>query len=184
MSAMQQALAAWIPADDEMWQLCNKQDYQGAFKTFDEKVAPQASALQEAADKIVTAEHRSLDQEKLRALELPSQSRWIAIALTLLSLVIGGIVLASVRNITRQFQAMAGPGAPSRTRKKRCSAKSSVSSWPRSLAHSRLVALCAIQAIENPHFVSQNPATPGNSPAAAVSDQRHLLSGNGFRVCD
>ncbi len=107
MASMQQALAAWMPADDEMWQLCNKQDYQGAFKIFDEKVAPQARALQEAADNIVSAEHRSLDQEKVRAEELPSQSRWIAIALTLLSLVIGGIVLVSVRNITREFKAMA-----------------------------------------------------------------------------
>ena len=107
MASMQQALAAWMPADDEMWQLCSKQDYQGAFKIFDEKVAPQANALQEAADNIVSAEHRSLDQEKVRAQELPSQSRWIAIALTLLSLVIGGIVLASVRRITREFKAMA-----------------------------------------------------------------------------
>jgi methyl-accepting chemotaxis protein/methyl-accepting chemotaxis protein-1 (serine sensor receptor) len=106
-ASMQQTLAAWLPADEEMWQLCAKQDYQGAFKIFDEKVAPQASALQTAAAKIVAAEHRSLEEEKVRAEDLPSRSRWIAIGLTLLSLVTGGIVLVSVRNVTHEFKAMA-----------------------------------------------------------------------------
>jgi methyl-accepting chemotaxis protein/methyl-accepting chemotaxis protein-1 (serine sensor receptor) len=106
-ASMQQTLSAWLPADDEMWQLCNKQDYQGAFKIFDDKVSPQAIAMQSAAAKIVSDQHRSLEEEKVRAQELPSKSRWIAISLTLLSIVTGIIVLLSVRNATHEFKAMA-----------------------------------------------------------------------------
>lgn len=38
--ALSAALASWLPADAAMWKLCSNQDYQGAFKIFDEKVAP------------------------------------------------------------------------------------------------------------------------------------------------
>ncbi|HXE12567.1 MAG TPA: methyl-accepting chemotaxis protein [Bryobacteraceae bacterium] len=106
-ASMQQTLAAWLQADQDMWQLCSKQDYQGAFKVFDEKVAPQAAAMQTAAGKIVSAQHESLEEAKVRAQDLPSRSRWISLGLTLLSLIVGGIVLLSVRSITNEFKAMA-----------------------------------------------------------------------------
>src|SRR4051812_38239205 len=96
----QDSLTEWLSADEELWQLCSKQDYQNAFKVFEEKVAPKAQILQQAAAEIVAGEHSSIEQEKTKAIELPSQSRWSSIALTFLSIVVGFFVLRSVRNIT------------------------------------------------------------------------------------
>ncbi len=101
------SLSAWVPADDEMWQLCNKQDYQGAFKIFDEKVSPLAQQMQQAAAKIVDIEHRALETEKARASELPVQSRWIATVLMVISLVVGTIVLWIVREVTQKLRDVA-----------------------------------------------------------------------------
>ncbi len=100
------AVAAWLPADDEMWQFCSKQDYQSAFKVFDEKVAPQASAVQAAAGQILVFEHRALLQEKGRALDLPLRSRWIAIGLLFLSLVVGALVVWVVRDVSSTLRKM------------------------------------------------------------------------------
>src|SRR5947209_570860 len=78
-AAMSKAVSGWIPADREMWQLCGRQDYQSAFRVFDEKVTPEANRVQAAARTILDLEHRTLEQEKARAVVLPAQSRWIAI---------------------------------------------------------------------------------------------------------
>ncbi len=94
------AFTAWMPADEAMWQLCSKQDYQGAFKVFDEKVSPQANQVQSAANEIVALEHKSLEQEKTRASELPIQSRWMAIGLAILSVVAGVLVIWVVQGVT------------------------------------------------------------------------------------
>lgn len=94
------AFTAWIPADEAMWQLCSKQDYQGAFKIFDEKVGPQANQVQAAANEIVTLEHKSLEQEKARAAELPVQSRWMAIGLAILAVIAGVLVILVVQGVT------------------------------------------------------------------------------------
>jgi methyl-accepting chemotaxis protein/methyl-accepting chemotaxis protein-1 (serine sensor receptor) len=106
VSRAQDSLTAWVSADEEMWQLCSKQDYQNAFKVFDEKVAPKAQILQQAAAGIVAGEHSSIEQEKTKATELPTQSRWTSIALTFLSIIVGFLVLRSVRNITSSLKAM------------------------------------------------------------------------------
>jgi methyl-accepting chemotaxis protein/methyl-accepting chemotaxis protein-1 (serine sensor receptor) len=103
---MSAAVSEWIPADQDMWQLCDKQDYQGAFKVFDEKVKPQADRVQNAASKILALEHQALEEEKTRAITLPVQSRWLAIFLTLLSIGVGiGAVLLS-RNVTSMLRQM------------------------------------------------------------------------------
>lgn len=94
------AFTAWMPADEAMWQLCSKQDYQGAFKVFDEKVSPQANQVQSAANEIVALEHKSLEQEKTRASELPIQSRWMAIGLAILSVVAVVLVIWVVQGVT------------------------------------------------------------------------------------
>lgn len=104
---MQDTLAAWLSADSDMWQLCDKQDYQNAFKLFDEKVAPKAQFMQAGANQIVSAEHRSIEQAKARAVELPSQSRWAGLSLAVLSLVIGLVVIRSVKNISKTLKSMA-----------------------------------------------------------------------------
>lgn len=90
---MQDSLRAWLAADGDMWQLCSKQDYQGAFKTFDDKVAPRAKQMQALADQIVSVEQSVLDQAKQRAIDLPARSRWTAISLMALSLGIGALVI-------------------------------------------------------------------------------------------
>ena len=90
---MQDALRAWLAADADMWQLCSKQDYQSAFKTFDEKVAPRAKQMQASADQIVSVEQSLLEQAKQRAIDLPVRSRWTAIALMGLCLVVGILVI-------------------------------------------------------------------------------------------
>lgn len=104
---MQSALQSWLPAHDQLWQLCSKQDYQTAFKVFDNKVAPQASAMQQAANQVVALAHRSLEQEKSRALELPVQSRWIAIILLIISVATGAFGVWIVRGATRSLREMA-----------------------------------------------------------------------------
>ncbi len=105
--SLESALASWVPADGEMWDLCSKQDYQGAFKIFDEKVAPLAGRMQQAAANIVSSQHRSLEEEKTRALELPVQSRWTAIVLLALSLLMGAGMLWIVREVTQKLREMA-----------------------------------------------------------------------------
>jgi methyl-accepting chemotaxis protein len=105
-TAMGAAVSEWIPADQDMWQLCDKQDYQSAFKVFDEKVTPEADRVQKAASKILALEHRSLEVEKIRAVTLPVQSRWIAICLTLLSVGTGIAVLLLSRRVTSKLRKM------------------------------------------------------------------------------
>jgi methyl-accepting chemotaxis protein/methyl-accepting chemotaxis protein-1 (serine sensor receptor) len=103
-ASLSAALSAWLPADEEMWQLCSKQDYQGAFKIFDEKVAPQGQRMQQAARDIVLAEHQVLEQENRRAAELPARSRWTAITLMLFAVSAGLAVLALVRQMSRKLR--------------------------------------------------------------------------------
>jgi methyl-accepting chemotaxis protein len=105
-SAISAALAAWLPADNEMWQFCSKQDYQSAFKIFDEKVTPQANQVQKAAQAILGLEHQSLQVEKSRAVELPIRSRWVAIGLLLVSLIVGVLVVWVVRGVTATLRQM------------------------------------------------------------------------------
>jgi methyl-accepting chemotaxis protein/methyl-accepting chemotaxis protein-1 (serine sensor receptor) len=106
ISRMQDSLASWLSADEEMWQLCSKQDYQTAFKVFDEKVAPKANLLQQSAGQIVASEHSLIDQEKATAIDLPNQSRWTALGLTMLSLVTGVLVIGSVRSVSKSLKDM------------------------------------------------------------------------------
>ncbi len=87
---IESAMASWIPADDEMWQLCSKQDYQSAFKVFDDKVSPQAGPRSERRTAILDIEHQYIETAKVRAVELPSRSRFVAIGLLAVSLVVGG----------------------------------------------------------------------------------------------
>lgn len=101
------AFNAWMPADAEMWQLCSKQDYQGAFKIYDEKVAPQATQVQSAANQIVALEHKSLQQETARASELPVQSRWMAIGLAILAVLAGVLVIWVVQGVTATLRHIA-----------------------------------------------------------------------------
>ena len=105
-SRMSAALATWLPAHEEMWQLCAKQDYQNAFKVFDEKVSPQAEHVQQAAGDILKIAHQELEHEKARAVQLPLQSRWMAIGLTVLSLLVGAAVLWVVRGVTSTLRQM------------------------------------------------------------------------------
>jgi methyl-accepting chemotaxis protein len=105
-SAIRAAAAAWIPADDEMWQFCNKQDYQSAFKVFDEKVTPQAGHVKRAANAILTLEQQNLQTEKNRALDLPIRSRWTAIGLLLIALLVGVLIVWVVRGVTTTLRQM------------------------------------------------------------------------------
>lgn len=104
---MQESLRAWMAADADMWQLCSKQDYQGAFKTFDENVAPRAKQMQASADQIVSVEQRLLEQAKQRAIDLPVRSRWTAISLMGLSLMVGGLVIWVGRAATSSLKEIA-----------------------------------------------------------------------------
>jgi len=105
-SAISAAVAAWLPADSEMWQLCSKQDYQSAFKVFDEKVTPQADHVKKAASAILGLEQQSLQIEKSRAVDLPVRSRFTAIGLLLISLVVGALVVWVVRGVTTTLRHM------------------------------------------------------------------------------
>ncbi|HLH05398.1 MAG TPA: methyl-accepting chemotaxis protein [Bryobacteraceae bacterium] len=106
-ASLNAALAAWMPADEEMWQLCSKQDYQSAFKIFDEKVAPQGLRMQQAASDIVAAEHRVLELEKSRAEELPTRSKWVGVVLMLLALSAGVCVFWLVRQMSSKLRSTA-----------------------------------------------------------------------------
>lgn len=106
-SRMQDTLSAWLSAHEEMWQLCNKQDYQNAFKVFDGKVAPKAEVMQAGANQILAAEHRSIEEAKARASLLPAQSTWEGLSLALLSLLIGAVVIRSVTNVTKTLKGIA-----------------------------------------------------------------------------
>lgn len=97
---MAAALTAWMPADQEMWQFCGKQDYQSAFKTFDEKVAPQAAQVQQASSDIVTSAHASLGSMQERTSVLTSRSKWAQSVLMLLCLAGGALVIWIVRGVT------------------------------------------------------------------------------------
>jgi methyl-accepting chemotaxis protein/methyl-accepting chemotaxis protein-1 (serine sensor receptor) len=104
--AMDSAVAAWMPADSDMWQLCSKQDYQTAFKVFDEKVTPQAMLVQKAANSILNLEHAALESSKERAVSLPVRSRWVAISLTLLALGVGVLVMVISKGVTATLRQM------------------------------------------------------------------------------
>ncbi|HEX7359119.1 MAG TPA: methyl-accepting chemotaxis protein [Bryobacteraceae bacterium] len=104
---MSRALRSWLPAHQQLWQLCAKQDYQTAFKVFDDQVAPQARAMQQAANDVVALAQRALEQEKGRARNLPVESRWIAIILLIISLATGAFGVWIVRGATRSLREMA-----------------------------------------------------------------------------
>ncbi|MGH9582555.1 MAG: MCP four helix bundle domain-containing protein, partial [Bryobacteraceae bacterium] len=104
---MSHALQSWLPAHEQLWQLCSKQDYQTAFKVFDGKVATQARAMPQAANDVVALAHNSLQQEKSRASELPVESRWIAIILLIISVATGALGVWIVRGATRSLRDMA-----------------------------------------------------------------------------
>ena len=104
---MSRALEAWLPAHEQLWQLCSKQDYQTAFKVFDEKVAPQAREMQAAANQVVQVAHRLLEVEKRRATELPVEARWIAMSLLVISVGMGALGVWIVRGATRSLRQMA-----------------------------------------------------------------------------
>jgi methyl-accepting chemotaxis protein len=105
-TTMDAAVSAWIPADADMWQFCSKQDYQSAFKVFDEKVTPEAMLVQKAATSILAIEHLSLEVAKERAVSLPLRSRWVAISLTLLSVCVGVLVLFVSKGATSALRRM------------------------------------------------------------------------------
>src|SRR5579885_1574916 len=104
---MSRALEAWLPAHEQLWQLCSKQDYQTAFKVFDEKVAPQAREMQAAANQVVQVAHRLLEVEKRRATELPVEARWVAMSLLVISVGMGALGVWIVRGATRSLRQMA-----------------------------------------------------------------------------
>lgn len=104
--AISAAVAAWMPADRDLWDLCSKQDYQNAFKLFDEKVTPQANKVKSAVNQVLTIEHSTLETEKQRAVSLPRQSRWAAISLTLLALAVGGAVVWLSKDVTKTLRNM------------------------------------------------------------------------------
>ncbi|MGH9618446.1 MAG: MCP four helix bundle domain-containing protein, partial [Bryobacteraceae bacterium] len=104
---MSHALRSWLPAHQQLWQLCAKQDYQTAFKVFDDQVAPQARAMRQAANDVVELTQRALQQEKGRAAQLPVESRWIAIILLIISLATGAFGVWIVRGATRSLREMA-----------------------------------------------------------------------------
>jgi methyl-accepting chemotaxis protein/methyl-accepting chemotaxis protein-1 (serine sensor receptor) len=105
-AAMEAAVSAWMPADADMWQLCSKQDYQTAFKVFDEKVTPQAMRVQTAASSILSIEHLSLEAAKNHGASLSVRSRWVAISLTFLALCVGVLVLLTSKSITSALRQM------------------------------------------------------------------------------
>lgn len=103
---MTSAIKNWLPADDEMWQLCSKQDYQSAFKIFDDKVTPQAAHVRDAAGAILNIEHQYIETEKERAVELPVRGRFMAIGLMVVSLIVGGLVVMVSRGVTSTLRTM------------------------------------------------------------------------------
>lgn len=100
------AMASWLPADQDMWQFCSKQDYQSAFKVFDEKVSPQADHVRDAANAILNIEHQYIENEKARAVSLPVRSRFVALGLLGVSLIVGGLVVFVSRSVTKSLREM------------------------------------------------------------------------------
>lgn len=104
---MQEALTTWLSADEQMWQLCSKQDYQGAFKVFDDKVQPQAVRVEQAASDIVAAQHLTLEQAKAHSSDLTVRSRWMVISFALFSALAGLLMIWVVRGTTKSLKEMA-----------------------------------------------------------------------------
>ncbi len=104
---MQESLTTWLSADEQMWQLCSKQDYQGAFKIFDENVGTQAAHVEKAASDIVAVQHRILEQAKSNASDLTVRSRWMVISFALISLLAGLLMVWVVRRTTKSLTDMA-----------------------------------------------------------------------------
>jgi methyl-accepting chemotaxis protein/methyl-accepting chemotaxis protein-1 (serine sensor receptor) len=129
---MAAALAAWLPADSEMWQLCSKQDYQSAFKIFDEKVAPQAAQVQRASADIVTSAHASLESTKAQASNLAVRSRWMQGVLMILCLAGGALVIWIVNGVTASLTQMSLRMAS--TADQVIAASQQISSWSQDLA--------------------------------------------------
>jgi methyl-accepting chemotaxis protein len=129
---MAAALAAWLPADDAMWQLCSKQDYQSAFKIFDEKVAPQAAHVQQASADIVASAHANVESTKGHAASLAVQSRWTQGLLMVLCLAAGVVVVFIVRNVTASLTQMSLRMAT--TADQVIAASQQISSWSQDLA--------------------------------------------------
>jgi methyl-accepting chemotaxis protein/methyl-accepting chemotaxis protein-1 (serine sensor receptor) len=129
---MSAALTAWVPADEQMWQLCSKQDYQSAFKIFDEKVAPQAFQLQQASGEIVASVHGNLEAVKQQASNLTVHSRWIAGGLMILCLAGGGLLIWMVNGVTTLLIRMSL--RMSSTADQVIGASEQISSWSQDLA--------------------------------------------------
>ncbi len=104
---MQESLTTWLAADGQMWQLCSKQDYQGAFKIFDESVSTQAAHVEKTASDIVAVQHRILEQAKANASDLTVRSRWLVISFAIISLLAGLLMVWVVRRTTKSLKEMA-----------------------------------------------------------------------------
>lgn len=131
-SNMAAALASWLPADNEMWQLCSKQDYQSAFKIFDEKVAPQAAHVRQASADIVANAHGSLESTKVQAANLAVHSRWMQGVLMVLCLAGGVLVIWIVKAVTASLTQMSLRMAS--TADQVIAASQQISSWSQDLA--------------------------------------------------
>jgi len=104
---MHASLTTWLAADEQLWQLCSKQDYQGAFKIFADNVSTQAGRVEQAASDVVAAQHKTLEQAKGHASTLTVQSRWMIVIFALLSLCAGILMVWVVRAITKNLTEMA-----------------------------------------------------------------------------
>jgi methyl-accepting chemotaxis protein/methyl-accepting chemotaxis protein-1 (serine sensor receptor) len=104
---MHTTLTNWLAADATLWQLCNKQDYQGAFKIFNENVSTQAVRVEQAASDIVATQHHALEQAKANAAATTVQSRWMIGIFSMLSLCAGFLMVWVVRATTKSLTEMA-----------------------------------------------------------------------------
>jgi methyl-accepting chemotaxis protein len=129
---MKTAMNAWMPADQEMWQLCSKQDYQSAFKVFDEKVSPQAVQVQKASSEIVSSAHSNLESAKKEAVSLTTRSRWVAGGLMVLCLAGGVLLIWLVNGVTALLSRMST--RMSGTADQVIAASEQISSWSQDLA--------------------------------------------------
>ncbi|MGD0298771.1 MAG: methyl-accepting chemotaxis protein [Bryobacteraceae bacterium] len=100
-------LAGWSPAHRELWETGRAGNVEGALNIYDKQTLPLAKDMQKAIDDVKQVQRRLLAESVEVAQAKVATSRWIAILLTGIFLVVGGVIVKVVHDMSKGLRRVA-----------------------------------------------------------------------------
>jgi len=107
LDTLASGLSSWMPAHEQVWQAARSGQIEGALKIYDEQTLPVAKAMQSAVDDLKEVQRGNMLASVANGRSAVSSSRWIAIFLTALFVVVGIVVVSIVRSMSKTLVHMA-----------------------------------------------------------------------------